>query len=102
MSERVGDRSLKKFFRRRLHRFTRRQEIVELLQRGQEALNFVFPRQRLGVMPFAFSVGHREPPIHQVAHVGENLSGSAYAPVGLKSAKSLGRIADSFASAISQ
>ncbi len=53
-------------------------------------------------MPFALPDRYRERPVHQVANVRENLPRRAHAFGGMKLGKSLRRIADGFASAISQ
>src|SRR5580658_8497844 len=102
MSERVGNRSLKEIFQRGLHGFFRSQVIIELFQRREETLDFLLPRQGLGVMPFAFSIRHREPPIHQVAHVRQNLPWCSHSLIHMEYGEALGRVADGLASAISE
>ena len=51
-------------------------------------------------MPLAFSVGHRESPVHEVANVGENRDWRASGAGSLKRGEVFGHVADGFASAI--
>src|SRR5208282_1220747 len=51
VSERVGDGPLKEFFHGRLQGLARSQVVIEPLQRGEEALYFFFPCQRLRIAP---------------------------------------------------
>lgn len=59
MGESIGHRPLKKILQRSLQRRIGGQIIIELLQRGEEAVDFFIPRQRFGIVPLLFAVGHR-------------------------------------------
>src|SRR5580693_1069296 len=102
VSERVGNRALKKIFQRRLRGFLRSKVVIELFQRREKALDFFLPRQGLGVMPFAFSIRHRETPIHQVTDMGQNLPGRSHSLIHMEYGEALWRVADGLASAIRQ
>src|SRR5579863_1284164 len=93
----VGHRTLKYFSQRSLHGLARSEEVVELFQRGEKSLRFLFPRERLRVVPGAPALGDGQSPIQQIADVGENLARRAHARARLKVGETLGSVAHGFA-----
>jgi hypothetical protein len=84
MGQRVGDWSLEELFSGDMP-FSPGSEIVfQLRQSGKEALDFLLPRKRRGVVPSLLALRYRERPIEQVADVRQYLAGRAR---GVRSAK---------------
>src|SRR5260370_6242848 len=72
MGQRVSHRALEEFLRRRAQGKIGRQVVVKRVQGLEEALHFLRPGQRCGITPLLLSLGYREGPIEQVAHVGKD------------------------------
>src|SRR4029077_15153675 len=75
--ERVGDGALEELLGRKLQRLVGGQIIVECLQGSKEALGSFVPVERLGIVPFTFSLGLRKPPFEEIAEMSKDLPGSA-------------------------
>src|SRR6516225_8927912 len=73
MIERVRDGALKKTFSRTVERLRRSEVIVELLERGEKAIDLGVPRQRRGLVPSLFALRDRERPVKEIAQMRENL-----------------------------
>lgn len=71
--QRIGYRPLHKPVNRSLHRRARRKKLVESREKRVEALDISGPAGRWVGIPFAAALSHREPPFHQIAHVGQYL-----------------------------
>ena len=99
--ERVRDGTLKETFSGTVERFGRSQVIVELLQRGEKAVDFCVPRQRRGVPPRFFALCDRQRPVQNIAHMRENLRGRARLVADVEGAKVIRRAAQRFSAAVS-
>ena len=75
MRQRVGDGALKDPLGRCRQRRVGREEIVEPLQRREEALDFAIPLERRRLIPGFGAFGLRQRPVEQVADMREDLPG---------------------------
>src|SRR5208337_4786499 len=74
--------------------------VVETAKGGEEALNFVVPGQRLGVMPGGLALGHGECPIEKIAEVREDLRGRAGGFGGVEIGEGVGSALEDLRAAI--
>ena len=77
----VGDRPLKETFRFNMQRLTRREVVVEGLERVEKASHLLRPRKGRGVAPPLTSLHRAECPVEEIAHVSEDLDRLASATV---------------------
>jgi hypothetical protein len=99
--ERISDGALKQTFSRTVERFRRGEVIVELLQRGEEAIDLCVPRQWRGVVPSLFALRDRERPVKKIAHMRENLRRRARLVADMEGGKVIRRAAQSLSAAVS-
>jgi hypothetical protein len=100
VSERVGDGSLKEAFGGAVKRFGGGEIVVEFFYGGIEAVDFRVPGKGRGVMPRLLTFRGGESPIKEVAHVGEDLRGSARFVADVETGEVLGRATKGFAGAV--
>ena len=73
----VGDGALEEFFRGGVEGLWTGEIVIEFLECGKEAMDFVLPEQGLRIVPGGLALGHGERPIEEIAEVGEDMNGSA-------------------------
>ena len=98
--QRVGDGALEKAFGGTVERFGRGEAVVELLDGGEEAVNFGVPGKRCRVLPGLLALCDGERPVKKIAQVRENLRGRPRLVPDMKSGKAIGRAAQSFCGSI--
>ena len=77
VGEGVGDRALHEALNGRLDGRGRGEVGIEGGESGEETLLLLRPGEELRVVPGGVSLGHGERPVKEVAHVGEDLHGTA-------------------------
>src|SRR5436305_2045460 len=98
--ERVGNGALKEPFEGCPEWRIAGEIVVERLERAEEAGAIRVPRLAGRVAPALLSLGHRERPLEQIAHVRENLRGSATARAHTERPERRRRVAERLARAI--
>ena len=83
--EGIGYGPLEELFFGAAERNVRGEAGVEGRKRGEEALHFLWPRERFRIVPGLFAAREAQAPIHQIAHMGEDLFRRPGAGSGLKS-----------------
>jgi hypothetical protein len=96
----VGDWALEEFFGRGVEGLRTGEILVELLKRGEEAMNFVVPRQGLGIVPGGLAFGPGEGPIEKIAEVRKYLQRRARGFGGAETGEGVRRIVDDLRTAI--
>jgi hypothetical protein len=100
VGESIGDGALEEALRRRIERSGRSEECVKGRECVEEALLLRGPGERLGVVPTLVALGDGECPMEQIAHVGEDLNGTAAGSAEI--GEGGGRILNSACSAVSE
>jgi len=98
--EGIGERALEEFFGRGVELLWAGEKVVEAFEGVEEALDFVRPGERSGIVPAGLAFGHGEGPVEEVADVGEDLDGSAAIVAGVEIGVGLRGVANNFAGAI--
>jgi len=100
VGERVGDGALHEALDGRLDRRGGGEVSVECGESSEESLLLLRPGEELRVVPGGVSLGHGERPVKEVAHMGEDLDGTAAGAVEV--GEGVGRVFQGADSAISQ
>jgi len=100
VSKGVGQRSLEEAFGRGVERFFGAEIIVKLFHSGKEAIEFRVPGQRSGIVPGLLALGDGESPVKEIAHVGEDLRGSARFVSDVEAGEMVGGVVQSFGAAV--
>jgi len=77
VGESIGNGALHEPFDGRLDGTGRCEVCIEGGEGGEETLLLLRPCEGLGVVPGGVALGHGERPVKEVAHVGEDLDGTA-------------------------
>src|SRR5207245_9357404 len=98
--QRVGDGRLEQPFGGSVERLGRGEILIELFNRGKEALYFRVPGKRCRVVPGLIASRDRERPVKEIPHVREDLRGSARLVPDMEAGEMLGSAAQCFATAV--
>jgi len=96
----IGNGPLEEFVHRGVKRLGTREIVIEVLERVKEALDFVGPGERVGVMPSGLAFGHGETPIKEVADMREDLNRRAAILAGFEVNVGLRGVANDFAGTV--